>query len=111
MIDNIVNDPSWDIVETKITDKLVKINLKELTGQSESIHFITNHNHDFNYGIDVEAIKNIENSNKFYSYDWKSQITEHSIEKLGNIELKEIFVQDTNGNFHSIYKDNKFFKK
>lgn len=111
VINNIVIDPSWDIVETKITDKLVKINLKELTGQAESIHFITNHNHDFNYGIDVEAMRNIENNNKFYSFDWKSQISQHSIEKLGNIELKEIFVQDTSGNFHSIYKDNKFFNK
>jgi hypothetical protein len=66
--------------------------------------------HQFTYDVDRVAIDSNFDTDKFYNFDVKSQFSKHTIDQLGQPNVKEVFVRDRNGKFHSIFKDNKFFK-
>jgi hypothetical protein len=87
----------WNKIETDIIDNdNVNLNFHELINQTDSIYF-----HTDNDRIAIfNKMKNVSLFNQ--TINWRAYL-----DNSNNENLKEIFIKDIEGRFHSIYKNDK----
>lgn len=70
---------------------------------------MTNQNHLAEWTVDPDFISNYNpNKTPVVSLNWKEGFKDTILNQFPDTQLKEIFIMDDNGNYHSIFKDNRF---
>jgi len=100
---------SWDKIKVNIWDKSKQINITfdRLWNEVHSVHFATNDNHlsvfDFeDLGKTGDQVKVSDT----FCWDRRLVLKDDNFKS----ELKEVIIKDLNGDTHSIYRNEKYFK-
>ena len=93
---------SWDSIKFNLLDnKSFEINFEQIWRITKAIHLATNDGHKISYSYQDLNLNSLDN--KIVKFDIIDKIPK-VLDDFPNVKIKEVIIEDLNGNFNSIYK-------
>jgi hypothetical protein len=102
--DNLVSPlaVNWDQVVTSVIDGTkVEVDFKDIWRITDEIIITTNKNHDIRYNFEDTNLSSL--GSKSVTFDLKDKVA-HILDKFPDVKIREIIIEDTSHNKHSIFR-------